>query len=66
MMILLENENLPHTENRRVHFDDFPLAAKLKVPSLLSGLVQLSKVGTKPGQGEGHPVCAWLLGGVLI
>ena len=62
MMIFLDNENLPHTENRRVHFDDFPLAAKLKVPGLVSGLVQLSKVRTKPGQGKGHPVYAWLLG----
>ena len=48
-MIFLDNENLPHTENSRVHFDDFPLAAKLKVPGLVSGLVQLSKVGDKPG-----------------
>ena len=48
-MIFLDNESLPHAENKRVHFDDFPLAAKLKVPSLVSGLVQLSKVRTKPG-----------------
>ena len=49
MMIFLDDESLPHAENKRVHFDDFPLAAKLKVPSLVSGLVQLSKVRTKPG-----------------
>ena len=65
-MIFLDNENLPHTENRRVHFDDFPLAAKLKVPGLVPGLVQLSKVGDKPGRCKAHPVCAWLLGRVLI
>ena len=59
-MIFLDNESLPHAENKRVRFDDFPLAAKLKVPGLVSGLVQLSEVGTKPGQGKGHPVCAWV------
>ena len=65
-MIFLDNENLPHTENSRVHFDDFPLAAKLKVPSLISGLVQLSEVGDKPGRCKAHPVYACLLEEVLI
>ena len=65
-MIFLDDESLPHAENKRVRFDDFPLAAKLKVPGLVSGLVQLSKVGDKPGRCKAHPVCAWLLGGVLI
>ena len=46
---------------RRVHFDDFPLAAKLKVPSLISGLAQPFEVGDKPGRCKSHPVCAWLL-----
>ena len=66
MIIFLNNESLPHAENKGVHFDDFPLAAKLKVPSLISGFLQLSELGDKPGRCKAHPVYAWLLEEALI